>query len=209
MYTGVTETTGAIQSVDRSDGGCELRISLPAEELTTGDSIGLSGVCVTAEEVGEGWFEASLSGETVARTYLADCQPGDVVNIERLVAADGLLDGHVVKGTVDGAIEDREADWRFSFAVPDGYEQYVVEKGAVALDGISLTVTEVDDSEGTFSVAVVPATYDRTTLATTAVGDSVHFEADILAKYVDRQRTLASGDSESRDDSDRSDGVRA
>lgn len=194
MYTGIVETTGQITEKRQFESGCRLRVRVETADLSPDDSIGISGVCLTAESVGDGWFDAFLSEETVSRTYLADLSPGDSVNVERPLPSDGRFDGHVVKGTVDTVVEisDIESpgdDWRFTFTVPEGYEQYLVEKGAVALDGTSLTVADL--TEETFSVAVVPQTYDITTLSEKEVGDPVHFEADILAKYVERQQQLA------------------
>jgi len=201
MYTGVVESTGTVQEIKRTKGGCELRVAIATDGLFARDSIGVSGICLTAESVGDGWFEASMSAETVARTYLAELNSNDAVNIEYPVRSSGTLDGHVVKGTVDAtttitANEEREDDWWFTFAIPGSYEQYIVEKGAVALDGISLTVAAVDDDAGTFSTAIVPATYHRTTLSTKSIGDAIHFEADILAKYVDRQHTIGIDESD-------------
>jgi riboflavin synthase len=196
MYTGVVQEVGEIRAVERLSSGYRVDINTDTTSLSFGDSIGINGVCLTAEAVGDGRIDAVLSSETVERTYLGDLHSGDSVNIERPVSPDGQLDGHVVKGTVDTMteiddIEDLGEDWQFTFALPDGYEQYLAEKGAVALDGVSLTVTDITNE--TFSVAVVPATYYGTTLSEKSVGDSVHFEADILAKYVERQRTFESG----------------
>jgi riboflavin synthase len=194
MYTGVVETTGVLRSVDSRDGGCRLRVAADTTDLAPDDSISVHGVCLTAERVGDDWFEAFCSRETVARTYLADCSPGDAVNVERPVAPDGALDGHVVKGTVDTVttvvgIEPDGDGWRYEFRIPAGHERYLVEKGAIAIDGISLTVADVTPE--TFTVAVVPTTREVTTLSEKSVGDPVHFEADLLAKYVERQRAGA------------------
>lgn len=194
MYTGVVETTGQIESNTQVGDGCRLRIETDTAGLGPDDSISISGVCLTAEAVGDGWFEAFLSAETVNRTYLAALSAGDRVNVERPLGTSGQFDGHVVKGTVDTVVEVVDIDsvgegWQFTVTVPDGYEQYLVEKGAVALDGASLTVAEL--TAETFSVAVVPQTYEITTLSAKQVGDPVHFEADILAKYVERQQALA------------------
>jgi len=193
MYTGVVETTGELLTNEPLDGGCRLRIGTDVSTVSPDDSVGVQGVCLTAERVGDGWFQAFCSRETVERTYLADLDPGASVNVETPVAPSGTLDGHVVKGTVDTvtevtAIESDGDGWRYAFETPDGYEQYLVEKGSVAMDGISLTVASVD--EGAFDVAVIPATRQLTTLSETSVGDPVHFEADLLAKYVERQRTV-------------------
>ncbi|WP_058994329.1 riboflavin synthase [Haloarcula sp. CBA1127] len=186
MYTGVIETTGTVRAVEQNEQGTTIRITAETTDIDTADSVSVSGVCVTAESVDTDGFKAALSTETVTRTYLATLSADAVVNIERPVPADGRFHGHVVKGTVDTVTEiiaaERRGDgWQFRFSIPEGYEPYLVEKGSVALDGISLTVSDV--SADTFSVAVVPETYDRTTLATKDSGDRVHFEADILAKY--------------------------
>ena len=195
MYTGIVETTGKIRAKQRHESGCRLRISADTTDINPEDSVGVSGVCVTAETVGTNGFEAFLSEETVTRTYFTELPVGAVVNIERPLPADGRYHGHVVKGTVDTVteivgIERRGEDWQFIFSIPEGYERYLVEKGAVALDGISLTVCDV--TAETFSVAVVPTTYEVTTLSEKTTGDVVHFEADILAKYVHRRQEVMS-----------------
>lgn len=193
MYTGIIETTGEIRTIDRFDSGCRLEIAVDTARINSDDSVGINGVCLTAESVTEEGFEAFLSEETVTRTYLSELNSGEIVNIEHPIAADGRFDGHVVKGTVDTVteivdIESLGSDWKFTFRLPAGHEQYIVEKGAVALDGISLTVSELADN--TFSVAVVPTTYELTTLSKKSIGGPVHFEADIIAKYVERQHEL-------------------
>jgi len=196
MYTGVVEWTGTVESATAADEGGTVRVATDTADLEPGDSIAVSGVCLTAESVGDGWFEASLSADTATRTYLLDLEAGEPVNIERPLPADGRFDGHVVKGTVDTTttvawMTERADDWWLSVDVPEGYEQFVVEKGAVALDGVGLTVAAVDDEAGTIGVAVVPETYERTTLSETEAGDPIHFEADILAKYATRRAGLA------------------
>jgi len=195
MYTGIVEECGRIEAVDAADSGASVRVSCETGGLHPDDSISISGTCLTAERVGDGWFEAYMSSETVERTYLASLSQGEPVNVERPLPATGRFDGHVVKATADTvttvrAIEDHgeDGDWTFTFEVPDEHREYVVEKGAVALDGISLTVSDVSDDR--FEVAVVPTTYDLTTLSAKQPGDPVHFEADILAKYVAKQRRV-------------------
>lgn len=188
MYTGVVEATGEVTANERTGDGRRLRVAIDAADITTGESIAVSGVCLTAERVGDGWFEAFLSEETVARTNIWEA--GATVNLERPLSLDDRLHGHVVKGTVDAVtevvgIEQRGEGWWFEFAMPAAYAPYFVEKGAVALDGISLTVASLTDEM--FAVAVVPATYERTTLSEMAVGDRLNVEVDILAKYVERQ----------------------
>jgi len=192
MFTGIVEETGELINRDRTEDGLRLRIG--ADEVATGlehgQSISVSGVCLTVERYADGeWFEVFLATETVDRTYLGDLESGDRVNVERAMPADGRFDGHVVQGHVDAvatitAIEAVDEDWFFEFELPDGYSQYVVEKGSITLDGISLTVA--DQSADRVTVAIIPTTYELTTLSEKTVGDPVHLEVDVLAKYVER-----------------------
>lgn len=191
MFTGIVEGPGEVLAVESSAGGRRLRIGvddLGFDDLHHGQSISVSGVCLTVEAYGDDWFEVFLAAETVEKTYLGDVVAGDVVNLERAMPADGRFDGHVVQGHVDTtttvtAVERVGDDWRFTFAIPEGFGQYIVSKGSVAVDGVSLTVADRDDD--TFAVAVIPTTYDLTTLAAKAVGDPVHLEVDVVAKYVE------------------------
>jgi len=192
MFTGIVEDTGTVESVSVDDDGRRIRIG--TETLTGfeyGQSISVSGVCLTVEEFGENWFSVFTASETVEKTYLGELGEGDVVNLERALPADGRLDGHIVQGHVDTVtevegVEQVGEDWTFTFALPDGYERYVAEKGSVALDGTSLTVADVDDDAGTFDVAIIPTTYGETTLSEKEAGDPVHVEVDVVAKYVER-----------------------
>jgi len=198
MFTGIVETAGEIVAVDDDGGGRRLRIRAAGlDDLHHGQSISVSGVCLTVEafestasDPEDRWFEVFLAAETVDKTYLGDVSVGDAVNIERAMAADGRFDGHVVQGHVDTiaeitAIEQIGDDWRFTFELPAGYGQYVVDKGAICLDGISLTVAALDREAGTFDVAIIPTTYELTTLQDKSVGDPVHIEVDVIAKYVE------------------------
>jgi len=190
MFTGIVEETGELRAREATDDGLRLRIG---GEETTGDlahgqSVSVSGACLTVEEYGEDWFEVFLASETVEKTYLGDLAVGDPVNLERALRADERLDGHFVQGHVDGVVEVTGVDsvgddWFFEFELPDEYADYVVEKGSITLDGISLTVAERADDR--FRVAVIPTTYDLTTLGAKAVGDPVHLEVDVIAKYVE------------------------
>ena len=196
MFTGIVETTGELIDQEATADGVRLRIAAGGlDGLHHGQSISVSGVCLTVEEWGpaesggEGWFSVFLAAETVAKTYLADLDAGDPVNVERALPADGRFDGHVVQGHVDATtritgVERVGEDWRYTFALPEEYGRYVVDKGSVTLDGISLTVA--DRREGEFDVAIVPTTYDLTCLSGKAVGDPVHLEVDVVAKYVER-----------------------
>jgi riboflavin synthase len=189
MFTGIVEETGAVRRAVDEAGGRRLRIAAPYDDLRHGQSVAVSGACLTVEAYGDGWFEVFLASETVDRTYLGDVREGDAVNLERAMRADGRFDGHLVQGHVDAtaevsAVESVGDDWRFEFSLPESVARYVVEKGSVAVDGISLTVASRDDDA--FAVAVIPTTYDLTTLSAKSVGDPVHLEVDVVAKYVER-----------------------
>jgi len=210
MFTGIVETTGVVRSRTETDDGLRLQIGVDGfEDLHHGQSISVSGVCLTVEAHGAAatgeaatdeaatdeatikkgqWFEVFLASETVEKTYLGDVEPGDGVNLERAMPADGRFDGHVVQGHVDTittieAIEQIGEDWRFTVSIPAGHDEYLVEKGSIALDGISLTVATKRDDE--IAIAIIPTTYAETTLAEKSVGDPVHVEVDVIAKYVE------------------------
>jgi len=197
MFTGIVEKTGTVRDRTETEDGLRLRIGVEGfNDLHYGQSISVSGVCLTVEEysnqeasdVETGWFEVFLASETVAKTYLGAVHEGDTVNVERAMPADGRFDGHVVQGHVDTVaavtgVERVGEDWRFTFSIPEGHGQYLVDKGSVTLDGISLTVAEKRGEE--FDVAIIPTTYELTTLSEKSVGDPVHLEVDVIAKYVE------------------------
>jgi riboflavin synthase len=188
MFTGIVEATGEIRSVTATDDGRRLRIAHDFGGLHHGQSISVSGVCLTVEAFTEEWFEVFLARETVAKTYLGALEEGAVVNLERALAADGRFDGHLVQGHVDTtatveAVERVGEDWRYTFSLPHEIGQYVVSKGSVALDGISLTVA--DRGEESFEVAIIPTTYELTALSEKQPGDPIHVEVDVVAKYVE------------------------
>ncbi|MFB6135747.1 MAG: riboflavin synthase [Halobacteriaceae archaeon] len=191
MFTGIVEDEGVVEAVESDGDGRRLRIGTDVGPFRHGQSVSVSGVCLTVEEHGDGWFAVFTAAETLDRTYLGAVRAGDPVNVERALPADGRFDGHIVQGHVDTtttveAVEEVGEDWTYTFALPDGHERYLVEKGSVALDGVSLTVAAVDESAGTFDVAVIPTTYAETTLSEKSPGDPVHVEVDVLAKYVER-----------------------
>jgi riboflavin synthase len=209
MFTGIVEATGEVTAVEADEDGRRLTFEAPLDDLHHGQSIAVSGTCLTVEEYGPDWFELFVSQETLERTYLDDVDPGDLVNVERALAADGRFDGHVVQGHVDataevtaiealgdgpasgasgassseGAAEEYDGDWTFQFSIPDGLGRYIVEKGSVTVDGISLTVADLSETD--FAVAIIPASYELTTLSEKSVGDPVHLEVDVVAKYVE------------------------
>lgn len=193
MFTGIIEHLGKIDALDRSQDAGRLWVNLAgaaemAQMTKLGDSIAVNGCCLTVVDLKDERFAADLSGETLRRTSLGEKKPGDLVNLERPLAAGGRLGGHFVQGHVDGAGRitrlAREGDnWWLSVRVPDDLHRYVAEKGSIAIDGISLTVARWRD--GVADVAVIPFTYEHTNIHTLTPGDTVNVECDILAKYVE------------------------
>ncbi|MGE5488168.1 MAG: riboflavin synthase [bacterium] len=187
MFTGIIEEVG---TVERAGARMSLRCARVLEGLKTGDSVAVNGVCLTVVKVGAGSFEADVSPETLDRTSLGELRPGALVNLERAMSPSGRLGGHIVQGHVDAtgqvtALEPlRDGNWLLSVRFPDEIARYVVFKGSIAIDGISLTISRVD--AGVLSAAVIPHTYANTNLRARRVGDRVNLEADILAKYVER-----------------------
>jgi len=188
MFTGIVETTGEIRSVTETDDGRRLSVSHDFDALHHGQSISVSGVCLTVERFDDDAFEVFLAAETVEKTYLGSVVEGSVVNLERALAADGRFDGHLVQGHVDTtatveAVDRVGEDWRYTFSLPSEIGPYVVTKGSVALDGISLTVAARGPE--TFDVAIIPTTYELTSLSEKEPGDLIHVEVDVVAKYVE------------------------
>jgi len=190
MFTGIVEATGEVLAVTDDEGGRRIRVGTPFEDLAHGQSVSISGACLTVEAYADGeWAEFFLARETLAKTFFDGLQAGDDVNLERAMPADGRFDGHIVQGHVDAtaevvAIEQEGDDWTFTFSLPDAQRDYLVEKGSITVDGISLTVAARHDDR--FDVAIIPTTYDETTLSEKSVGDRVHLEVDVVAKYVEQ-----------------------
>lgn len=189
MFSGIVAATGRVASLEKSRSGARIAISPRRRfgRFGRGESISVSGVCLTALERSP-VFRADLSPETLARTTLGGLAPGDAVNLERAVRLADRLSGHLVSGHVDGparleAIREAGDSRVFSFSIPAALARYVVEKGSVALDGISLTAIRVRGRR--FSAAIVPHTLRATTLRDRKPGDVLNFEADAVAKYVE------------------------
>ena len=182
MFTGIVEELGSVDAVD--PGRVRIGATTVLEGARQGDSIAVDGCCLTLVAQGDGWWEADFSDETVKRTTIGDRQPGDRVNLERPVRPQDRLGGHIVQGHVDGVgeIVDPVPDLRVR--MPHELLRYVVEKGSVAVDGVSLTVVDVLDDG--FTVAVIPHTSDVTTLGRKGPGDAVNLEVDVTVKYVER-----------------------
>ena len=208
MFTGLVAATGVIVSVvptRNAVGPTRFTVSAPdlASRLGTGDSVAVSGVCLTALDLTHTQFSADLAQETVERTKLAKLQPGDVVNLELPTPAGSPLGGHVVQGHVDGvgtllsleAIDpanEAASDWRLRFAVPSGLSRYIAPQGSITVEGISLTVAAILGD--VVSVAVIPHTYAVTSLHTLQPGSSLNIEVDALAKYAEKQAAAQHSD---------------
>ncbi len=199
MFTGLIANLGSVRSVQRDADGATLEIStMLASELAEGDSVAVNGVCLTATAVNDGAFRAQAMQETLRRSSLEQLRPGSPVNLELALRADGRLGGHIVQGHVDGTgaiVASHEEGFArvLEIEVPSELARYLVAKGSVAVDGVSLTVSEVGEEgeigaagEERFSVSLIPETLARTNLGEAQVGDRVNIEADILAKHVER-----------------------
>lgn len=190
MFTGLIQDLGRVRAVQRDDGGVTLTVdSRLAAELAPGDSVAVNGVCLTATAVQDGGFAAGVMNETLQRSSLADAAPGATVNLELPLRATDRLGGHVVQGHVDGVgvvrgLADDGFARRVEIEAPADLLRYVVEKGSVAVDGISLTVAGLTGAS--FTVSLIPETLERTNLGAATAGTRVNLEVDVLAKYVER-----------------------
>jgi riboflavin synthase len=190
MFTGLVEATGTIAAVERVGEGARVSVATPlAADLSDGDSVAVNGVCLTARGAGPDSFAADVMAETLRRSSLGPLVAGDAVNLELPVQAGGRLGGHVVQGHVDGignvaSVADEGFARVVRIAAPESLLRYVVEKGSIAVDGVSLTVSAVDDEA--FEVSLIPETLERTTLGTLVAGRTVNLEVDVLAKYVEK-----------------------
>ncbi|WP_059008407.1 riboflavin synthase [Streptomyces specialis] len=191
MFTGIIEELGEVTAVERAGDSARLRLRGPlvTEGAAHGDSIAVNGVCLTVVDSGDGEFTADVMAETLDRTGLGALEPGSRVNLERPMALGGRLGGHLVQGHVDGTgtvLERIPGDrWEIvAVSLPAHLARYVVEKGSITVDGVSLTVVEAADDR--FTVSLIPTTLALTTLGLKRPGDPVNLEVDVLAKYVER-----------------------
>jgi riboflavin synthase len=190
VFTGLVAGLGKVSSVAHSGDGVVLTVATDlAGELTTGDSVAVNGVCLTAVELESGSFKADVMNETLARSSLGDVDSGSAVNLELPLRATDRLGGHVVQGHVDGlgtvdSMSDDGFARRVTVRAPSEVLRYVVEKGSIAVDGVSLTVAEVDSRS--FTVSLIPETLERTTFGGVQTGATVNLEVDVLAKYVEK-----------------------
>ncbi|MDF9873602.1 MULTISPECIES: riboflavin synthase [Streptomyces] len=191
MFTGIVEELGEVTAVEKLDDASRFRLRGPVvtEGAKHGDSIAVNGVCLTVVDLGENEFTADVMAETLDRSSLGALAPGSRVNLERPMALGGRLGGHLVQGHVDGTghIVEREVseNWELvTVSLPAGLARYVVEKGSITVDGVSLTV--VDAGPDFFTISLIPTTLALTTLGLKQPGDPVNLEVDVLAKYVER-----------------------
>jgi riboflavin synthase len=195
MFTGIIEEIGKIDQTSSEGGNLRLRIKAPrvSTDLNVGDSVNVNGACQTVIEVKDDYFAVEAVEETLKRSNLRELKTGDSVNLERALRASDRLGGHLVSGHVDfvsrtKSITEKNQSWLFEFEIRPEYQTHLVEKGSVAVDGISLTVVQV--LKDFFTVSVIPFTMKQTTLGNKKVGDTVNIETDLIGKYVERILTL-------------------
>ncbi|EST20158.1 riboflavin synthase [Streptomyces niveus] len=199
MFTGIVEELGEVAAVENLGDSSRFRLRGPAvtEDAKHGDSIAVNGVCLTVVDLAEGEFTADVMAETLKRSSLGALVPGSRVNLERPMAVGDRLGGHIVQGHVDGTgtVVEREAseNWEIvKISLPADLTRYVVEKGSITVDGVSLTV--VDAGPDYFTISLIPTTLALTTLGIKQPGDPVNLEVDVIAKYVERLMTSGAGD---------------
>ncbi|GAB5498615.1 MAG: riboflavin synthase [Pseudohongiellaceae bacterium] len=199
MFTGIIETTGRIASLTQQSAEWRLVIDtgqLDLGDVHIGDSIAVSGCCLTVVELGGRSFSADVSNESMRCTNLGTLQTGDRVNLEKAMRADSRFGGHIVSGHVDGvgelvSSEPEGKSLKLTFAAPDELARYIAPKGSICIDGTSLTVNTVDANR--FSINVIPHTQDETVIGAYGIGQRVNLEVDIIARYLER---LMSGDTQ-------------
>lgn len=199
MFTGIVETIGTVKSTKNIGGDVRITINAPkfsSRSVNLGDSIAINGVCLTVIEHSDADFAFDVSIESINHTLIGDWQVGVKVNLEMALLPTTRLGGHLVSGHVDGlatlvAMSEDARSWRMEFKVPENLKKYVAKKGSITINGTSLTVNSVNDN--LFDINVIPHTFDVTTLGDLKVGDQVHIEVDLIARYLER---LLSGESE-------------
>ena len=189
MFTGIISGRGLVAESRPGRLGIEHRTT--AEKATIGASIAVNGVCLTVIEVEGAVFYADVVPETQKRTNLGSLKPGDIVNLERPLTPEALLDGHLVQGHVDATamvkdVKEQKLGTQVTIELPAHLANYVAEKGSIAVDGVSLTVVGVDDNDNTFTIAYIPHTLDQTSAGGYRPGSTVNLEVDVVARYVER-----------------------
>ncbi len=188
MFTGIVEALGRVEEVKEEGKNRRLRITAPfSDELQVDQSISVNGVCLTVEEKDEKGFSVSAIAETLEKSGLGELEPGNRVDLERAMPANGRFDGHIVQGHVDTTarcvgIEEMDGSWQFRLELDEPHHGLLIPKGSLTLDGVSLTV--VDPGERSFKVAIIPYTFEHTRFGELQKGDRVNVEFDVLGKYV-------------------------
>ncbi|MBQ2116316.1 MAG: riboflavin synthase [Lachnospiraceae bacterium] len=196
MFTGIVEELGEVSAMARGRDSMVLTIKAKTimSDLKLGDSVSTNGVCLTVTEKGSDYYKADVMHETMNRSSLGKLKPGSHVNLERAMSAEGRFGGHIVSGHIDGTgsitsiKKDDNAVW-YTIDAPENIMRYIIEKGSIAIDGISLTVAKVTDKD--FSVSIIPHTIKETTLGEKRVGDIVNLENDLIGKYVEKLITIS------------------
>ena len=192
MFTGLVEDRGSVTAIEMGAESAVISIKTSlASKINKGDSVSVNGVCLTAIEVNASGFSADVMIQTLRLTTLGSLKVSDPVNLELAALSDGRLGGHIVQGHVDGVgevvkVEPQEKWTKFVVKVPSSLARYIVNQGSIAIDGVSLTVGTIDDSDNQVTLWLIPETLAKTNLSRKSVGDSVNIEVDILTKYVER-----------------------
>ncbi len=194
MFTGIIEQIGIIEKVEISNGNTTLTVNAAlTDQLKVDQSISHSGVCLTVEEIIGNTYKVTAIAETLKKTAVGMWKSGTKINLEICLRLDGRLDGHIVQGHVDTigkciAYTEKNGSWEYTIAIDKKFASLIIEKGSIALNGISLTIFDV--TECTFTVAIIPYTYQHTNMHTLVVEDSVNIEFDMIGKYINRMNTL-------------------
>lgn len=194
MFTGIIEQIGTIQSIEKNGTNTSFWVASPlSHELKIDQSLSHNGVCLTVEAIENGSHKVTAIEETLKKTSLGLWETGQILNLERCMVMNGRLDGHIVQGHVDctancTSFESLDGSWEYQFEFPQGFEHLVIEKGSIAVNGTSLTCFAVDKNR--FSVAIIPYTYEHTSIQAVKQGSIVNIEFDILGKYVQRWMQL-------------------
>ncbi len=190
MFTGIIESLGVVQQLERDRGNLHISINSPiTQELKIDQSVAHNGVCLTVVSLDGNAYTVTAIDETLQKSNLGELKVGDKVNLERAMVLGSRLDGHIVQGHVDQtgkciAVVEKDGSWFFSFQYDTAQNNVTIEKGSITIDGVSLTV--VDSGKNTFSVAIIPYTYENTRFNTYKVGSTVNLEFDVIGKYVAR-----------------------
>lgn len=194
MFTGIIEQLGIIEAIALNNTNLTLTIqSALAAELKVDQSLSHNGICLTIEEIIDNTYKVTAIAETIKKTSIGLWKKGDTLNLERCLRFDGRLDGHIVQGHVDTignciGYEEKNGSWEYIIEINKKFAALIIEKGSIALNGISLTIFNITDT--TFTVAIIPFTYEHTNMHTLALGSKVNVEFDMVGKYVNRMNTL-------------------